>query len=537
MTYAQIRDILDSGGPLMREQASYDVGYYLFDIKVEPEKKRIEASLTVRARIVQPLYWFVLDLDTVLFIESVKEIDPDGRERTRDYKRDIGKVWIDLARTVQPGEVVDISIKYSGIPRVAKRPPWDGGFTWEKTESGAHWIATSCQGEGADIWWPCKDHVSDEPDSMDLFVTVPSGLTAACNGQLVEKMDKEDGTSSFHWFISNPINIYNVALNIAPYVLLKDSMDCIDGSKYPIEFYVLPEDEEKGRAFMPEIKDHLSFMERHFGPYPFRSDKYGVVQTPHLGMEHQSIIAFGSNFKNGSMIGKDWGFDELHHHELSHEWWGNMVTNSDWKDAWIHEGFGTYAQVLYVEEKQGFDKSVEYLEDMRFHSRNPVINRTSQTTSGGWSGPIYSKGARFLHTLRYLVGENNLRRSLRFMAYPDQSIEKITDGRQCRFVNTDDFVNIIETYSEKELDWVFEMYGYYGELPRLVYERGKDYVMISWDIPDGMYFPMPVEVKVDKKMYKLDLKRGPARVKANSKSQVTIDPNGWLMYELVVKEG
>ena len=520
----------------MAEQAAYDVGYYLLDVKVLPEKKMIEGSVLVQSKVVQPLYWFVLDLDTVLSIHDIKEILPDGREKERIFKRDVGKVWIDMGRTLQPGEQLSVQVTYSGVPREAKRAPWDGVFTWDKTKSGDHWIATTCQGEGADTWWPCKDHVSDEPDSMDLFVNVPSGLTAACNGRMIEKVEKEDSTTSFHWFISMPINIYNVSLNIAPYVLLKDEMTCIDGSTYPVEFYVLPSYEEPGKAFLPEIKDHLAFHEKHFGPYPFRADKYGVVMTPHLGMEHQSIIAYGSNFKNGSMIGKDWGFDELHHHELAHEWWGNMVTNSDWKDAWIHEGFGTYSQVLYVEEKQGFEKSVEYLQRQHFYARNPVIHRTSQTASGGWSGPIYSKGAHILHTLRYIIGESNLRRSLRFMAYPDQSLEKVKDGGQCRFVNTDDFINIAETYSGKELNWLFEMYGYQKDLPKLTYERGKDYVMIGWDLPKGTDFPMPVEVKVDKKMYKLDLKRGPARVKAKSKSEVTIDPNGWLMFELVDKQ-
>ncbi len=536
--FSQEQPITESGGPLMIEQASYDVTYYLLDVKVIPENKYVQGKVMISARVGQPMYSFVLDLDTLLHIGKVSEIDKEGRERAREWVRKGGKIWIDLERTAQPGSQIEILVAYEGRPRVARRAPWDGGFTWSKTKDGQPWVTTSCQGEGADIWWPCKDHVSDEPDSMDLFVTVPGGLVAACNGRQIEKVVDESGLEIYHWFISNPINIYNVALNIAPYEVIKDSMDCIDGTRYPIEFYVLPQDKDKGLAFMPELKEHLNFHERHFGPYPFRADKYGVAQTPYLGMEHQSIIAFGSDFKPGSMIGKDFGFDELHHHELSHEWWGNMVTVADWKDAWIHEGFGTYSQALYMEEKGGFQAYVEYLSYLKRNSLSGLLVRgESSNTSEGWSGPIYNKGAAFLHTLRYLVGERELKRSLRFMAYPDQSLEKETGGKHCRFVNTLDFKNTIETYSEKDLGWVFDVYAYQPKLPKLHYERGKDYILVSWEVPDNLYFPMPVEVKVDKKLYKLDLKRGPARVKAKEKAEVVIDPNSWLMFDLVEKKG
>jgi aminopeptidase N len=537
-TTGQIKDIYDSGGPLMPEQAAYDVTYHRLDIRVLPESKSIEATLQMIARIDQPIYWAVLDLDTLLEIYAVRETNSDGIMKPRKFFREIGKVWIELERTRQPGEELHIELEYGGIPRVAKRAPWDGGFTWDKTSEDEHWIATTCQGEGADIWWPCKDHVSDEPDSMDLIVTVPSGLVAACNGRLIEEKRPSDTTTSFHWFISNPINIYNVALNIAPYKLMSDSVDCIDGSRYPVVFYILPESYEKGKDLFEQLKKQLKFFERHFGPYPFRADKCGIVETPHLGMEHQSIVAYGAKFSDKTYFrGVDWGFDGLLHHEMSHEWWGNLVTCADWKDAWIHEGFGTYAQALYVEELQGFDAYIKFMRINSSRGDVPVVHRESQTAAGGWSGPIYAKGARILHVLRYYIGESNLRRSLRFMAYPDQSLEKISDGRQCRFVSTDDFINIAETYSEKELDWIFEVYAYQAELPKLIYEKEEKTITLSWDVPNDLYFPMPVQVRVDKKMYKLELKRGPGQLRVKKNSDIEIDPNGWLMFDLIYKRG
>ncbi len=527
---------METGGPLMHEQASYDVVYHDLKIQVFPDKKFIDGSLLMRARVINPLYNLVMDLDTTFTIESVVENRESLEPKDRGFKREEGKIWIDLAHTRQPGEFVEVVVQYSGNPREARHAPWDGGFSWKETSDGDHWIATTCQGEGADLWWPCKDHVSDEPDSMDLTVRVPRNLVAACNGKLVGQTDHTDSTTSYHWFISNPINIYNVALNIAPYELIEDSRNCIDGTTYPVHFYVLPASKKKGFELVEDLKKQLDFFERNFGPYPFRADKCAIVQTPHFGMEHQSIVAYGAGFRRGAYFrGKDWGFDGLLHHEMAHEWWGNLVTCADWKDAWIHEGFGTYAQAMYIEELHGKEGYYEYMRNVSPKTKAPIVHKTPQTASGGWSGSIYGKGARLLHTLRYVMGEINLKRSLRFMAYPDQSLEKISDGSQCRFVNTRDFINIAETYSEKDLDWIFDVYAYRTDLPKLIYEKGDKYIMISWDVPDGLYFPMPVEVKVDKKMYKLELKRGPAQLKVKKNSKIEIDPNAWLMFDLIEK--
>ena len=346
-------DIYDTGGPLMPEQAAYDVTHYNLDLFVNPADSSIKGFVIISAKIVQPVDHFVVDLDTLLSISAINEFYSDADSQYMLFERKIGKVQINLNTTRQPGELIKIRIDYGGKPLIAVRPPWTGGFQWSKTEDGYSWIATSCQGEGSDIWWPCKDHVSDEPDSMNINIRVPDPLFCASNGKLLSQESNDDSTTTYHWFVSNPINSYNVALNIAPYKLIDTTYTSIAGDEFPVMFWVLPQDYEKGLKFFPEILEHIKFFENLLGPYPFRADKYGVVQTPHLGMEHQTIIAYGAKFNNSAMTGKNWGFDALHHHEFSHEWWGNLVTCSDWNDMWLHEGFGTYMQALYVEKLSG----------------------------------------------------------------------------------------------------------------------------------------------------------------------------------------
>lgn len=524
-------DIYDSGGALKPEQAAYNVRYYDLDLFVNPADSSIDGSVQINADIVHPIDHFVVDLDTLLTIYDVVELDSDEIETPRSFQRDIGKIWIHLGRTRQPREHVKLIIRYGGKPKAARRAPWDGGFVWAKTPGGSPWIATACQGEGPDIWWPVKDHVSDEPDSMGIHIRVPQPLVCASNGRLRSVEDHDDNTRTYHWFVSTPINNYNVALNIAPYELIEDTIQSVAGDVFPIHFWVLPEDFEKGKAFIPEIKEHLRFFEATLGPYPFRADKYGVAQTPHLGMEHQSIIAYGANFDNTAMTRKDWGFDALHHHELSHEWWGNLVTCSDWRDMWLHEGFGTYMQALYAEELDGMAAYHSYMASMRmFENDHAVAPRASQKASEIWRAPIYAKGAWTLHVLRYLIGEEALRLALRRMAYPNPAMEKITDGRQTRFASTEDFLEIAEQISGKELDWFFEVYVRQPALPELAAELTEKQLTLSWKTPDGLPFPMPIDVKIGEEILRVEIPEEGAAVKLNPGDQPVIDPDRWGLF-------
>jgi aminopeptidase N len=302
----------------------------------------------------------------------------------------------------------------------------------------------------------------------------------------------------------------------------------VAGDTVPVQFFVLPENEQDGRNLLPEILDHLAFFEDVLGPYPFRADKYGVAQTPHLGMEHQTIIAYGAGFRNESMTrGTDWGFDALHHHELSHEWWGNLITNLDWSDMWLHEGFGSYMQPLYVERKQGPEAYTAYLRNSRRGLRNEQAVAPRQVMSGKevYNGDIYAKGAWALHTMRYLLGDDIFFEVLRRQAYPDPALEAVTDGRQTRFGTTDDFMKLAERISGTDLDWFFDVYIRQPDLPELVAEQAGDTVTLSWSVPGDLPFPMPVDVRIGEVTERVDLSAGPVELRIPEGVAFEIDPD------------
>ncbi len=523
-------DPYDSGGPIMPEQAAYDVKFYDLSLTVNPADSTIHGEIVVVADLTAPLQEFVLNLDPRLQVSSTW-LKFEGRERKVDFEHENGLIKIAFPFTAQPGQSVSARVAYGGKPRVAPRPPWDGGFTWARTPSGAPWIATSCQGPGADLWWPNKDHPSDEPDSMALRITVPENLVVASNGVLRSVRENGDQTKTFHWFVSTPINSYTVALNIAPYRVIEDDFKSVDGTNFPVKFWLLPESYENGQKLFPEILDHLRFFEKYFGPYPFRAQKYGVAETPHLGMEHQTIIAYGAKFNNGSMTrGVDWGFDALHHHELAHEWWGNLVTCADWKDFWIHEGIGSYTQAMYVEELFGEARYHEYMKSVRgrMQNRKPLAPRFSVSAENA-TRDAYFKGAWMLHTLRYLVGKDAVYKALRRLAYPDASWEKRTDGGQCRFASSNDFVRLAEEASGQELDWFFEIYLREAKLPELLVERDGNSVLLTWKTPRNLPFPMPVEVQIKNKKKRVEFKDGEARISVKEKEEFVVDPDNWVL--------
>jgi aminopeptidase N len=508
----------DSGGPLMPEQAAYDVKSYDLALTVNPTEQSIMGALTVQARIVHPTAWLVLDLDEPLRVEAVTDVSTAGRQRPLEFERRGGKLWIAFPMMKQPGTEARVRVQYGGKPRVAPRPPWVGGFVWAKTPSGAPWVTVACQNDGADIWWPCKDHPSDEPETMSLHITVPEPLIAAANGKLQSVVKNPNGTQTFNWLISNPINNYDVSVNIAPYRTVEGQFKSITGESVPVFFYALPENYEKAQVLFTQFLDHLRFLEGHLGPYPFRADKIGVAETSYLGMEHQTITAYGNNYKNNA-----YGFDGLLFHEIGHEWWGNLVTASDWRDMWIHEGFQSYMDALYAGQLKGEAGYRQYMAGLRGGIRNhqPVAPRESRTTTQIYfqapdyvnsDGDIYSKGAWILHSLRYLIGDKAFFTALRRMAYPDPGMEKVKDGSQCRFVTTDDFRRIAEEASGTKLDWFFEVYLRQPKLPRLLTETRGNSLVLRWETPDNLPFPMPVEVNWGTKTERVAMPRGTATI-------------------------
>ena len=521
----------DSGGPLRPYQAVYDVTHYALSVHVFPEDSAISGKVIMTASMVHPSDMVEMDLDPLLSIEELFLIK-EGNEYPINYEHKEGIIHIQLPVVMQAGKEIQLAVSYKGKPRVAPRPPWDGGLSWARTADGSPWIATSCQINGADLWWPCKDHVSDEPDSMSIQIRVPSTLVAASNGKQLGIEDHKDGSTSYHWKVSTPINIYNVALNIAPYELIEGSNTSPDGFEYPVYFWVLPEDLDKGKKLFPQIIEHLQFYEKLLGPYPFRADKYGVAQTPHLGMEHQTVIAYGANFKNTSMTGSDWGFDNLHHHELGHEWWGNLVTASDWRDMWIHEGFCTYMQALYVEEHVGKEGLIEFMKKSRgFGNERAIAPMGSKSVQEIYRAPIYNKGAWVLHSLRSYIGDRDFFSSLRKMCYPNKASELTTDGSQTHFASTSEFIRLAENISGKELKWMFDVYVRQPKLPVLQMKREGDQMEFTWKAPDKLPFYMPIEIKVNGEEMLLEMENGTTKVNIPNDAKIELDPNVKVLFE------
>jgi aminopeptidase N len=537
-----------SGGVLTPEQAAYDVLHYALALRIEPERRRIEGRLEMTARLVEEAREIALDLDTALELEQVLALDPKTKRSTKlAARRTEGRIHIPL-EGVRKGDEFAIAVLYAGEPHVARHPPWDGGFSWSKTKGGEPWIATSCQGEGADLWWPCKDHPSDEPDGFTLRVAVPEPLVVASNGRLMNVLagglsgpmlepSSEKGWRTYHWEVTTPINNYGVALAIAPYETLTEQVESVAGGSYDFTFWVLPEHLEQAKQVFGEFQRELRTLEELCGPYPFRADKAGVAEVPFLGMEHQSIIAYGANFRGDPALGYD--YDWLFHHELSHEWWGNLVTARDWSDFWIHEGLGTYMQALYLERRFGPEAYRRKLADDlgQVKNRGALAPRSARTTQQMYFSPstpdapdidVYVKGAWVCHGLRWLVGDEAFFKLLRRWAYPDPALEATTDGSACRLTDSAEMIAIAERETGLELDWYFDLYLRQPALPALHAREKAGALELEWKTPGDAPFPMPVEVQVGERRVRIAMADGRGRVELGGE-RWTLDPDAWLL--------
>ena len=526
----------ETGGPLRFEQAVFDVLSYDISINADPIRKSISGTTVMIARTVIPTNVIVLDLDRPYTISKLTE----GGRGVKFQHKD-GKIWIWFSMTKQVGDEIKTVITYAGTPREAPRPPWIGGFMWKKTADGSDWISVALQNDGADLMFPCKDHPSDKPATASMHITVPDPLVAAGPGKFEGVKKNAGGTSTYNWRMTNPIANYSLVFNAAPYKIIQDKYKSVTGETLPIVFYVLPESFAKGPGLIAEQKKYLAFYEKYLGPFPFRSQKVGIVETPHLGMEHSTAIAYGNQFKYNE-DGTDW----LLLHEFGHEWWANLVTASDWRDFWIHEGFQSFMDTFYTETLHGREA---YMKAMRarqkgFRNMQPVAPREPKIAYQVYmaepdylksDGDIYGKGAYFLHTLRYLIGDDAFFKALRHMAYPTKAMEKITDGRQARLVNTDDFLTIAEQDSGMELDWFFELYLRQPKLPKLEaltvvsFDPNKpNQLELRWITPNDMPFPMPVDVVINGKTQRVEMKDGKGTVSFTGTAPV-VDPDGWVL--------
>lgn len=477
-------DSLRGGLPL--ERTCYDVRFYHLDVRIDPADSSVRGTNTIVFTATAASRRIQVDLFPVM---SVDKITLTGASEALNYTRDGEAMFIDLPAVLKPGRQYSMRIDFGGRPQVAKNPPWGGGFTWARDSRGEPWIAVTSQGTGASLWWPCKDHQADEPDSVLLSVTVPTGLEDVSNGRLRSTTKLADGWTRFDWIISYPINNYNVTVNIGRFAHFSDTRTSIAGKPLTLDYYVLPENLDAAKAQFDQVKGMMQCFESTFGPYPFLRDGYKLIESPHLGMEHQTAVAYGNKYVNGyrgrgsSPAGVD--FDFIIIHESAHEWWGNNVTSKDIADMWIHESFGAYAEAVYVECRWGKERALEYINGKKLNVRNdrPIIGTPGVNNEG--SGDMYDKGQLVLNTLRHVIDN-------------DTTWFGILSGLQKTYalstVTADDIFGFINKAAGKDLTPIHDQYFRRTGIPKLIVfvtKKGTDVsARYRWST-DGGEFAMP----------------------------------------------
>ena len=476
-------------GSITPERAWWDLTYYHLDIRVNPADSTIAGSNTIQYRVLAPGQRMQIDLQAPMKVEKVVQ-----NGKTLSFQQD-GNAWfVELPDPRKPGAIETVAVHYSGRPQVARNPPWDAALSWRTDDNGKPFVATSCQGDGASLWWPCKDHMYDEPDSMLISVRVPAGLMDVSNGRLRGIENNGDGTKTYHWFVDNPINNYGVNVNIGDYVHFSETYQGEKG-ELDCDYYVLPYNLEKAKEQFRDVPRMLAAFEHWFGPYPFYEDGFKLVEVPYLGMEHQSSVTYGNGFQNGyrgyDLSGSDWGlkFDFIIIHEAGHEWFANSITYKDIADMWVHEGFTAYSENLFLDYHYGKEASADYVIGTRRNIRNdrPIIGLYDVNQSG--SGDMYYKGANMLHTLRQVVNDDEKWRSILRNMNRDFYHQTVT-SRQ------------IEAYLSRQagrgLSAFFDQYLRTTMIPALEYRAEGKKLRYRWsNCVDG--FDMPVKVLLDGK--------------------------------------
>ena len=519
----------NSGGVMPAEQKRVHFDHAELHIAVDPSQQRIDATATLSFTAREPTNVLVLDLDRNLPISA---IELDGKPvAATDWSNPEGRLRVQLSRTLSAGEHIATTVHYGGQPHVAKKAPWDGGFVWSHTKDGQPWVGSAVEGEGCDLFWPCIDHPQGKPDLVDLYVTVPKPLVAPGNGVLVEISDKGD-KRTYHWRAKHPTT-YAISINVGPYQELTGEYHSRYGNVIPLQYWYLAGEEEQARKLFAEFPRMLAFNEALIGPYPFGDEKMGVVETPYLGMEHQTINAYGNHYaKDGS------GFDWLLQHEFAHEWFGNQVTNADWDDMWLHEAFATYMQPLYSQAINGDRGYYAWLDKMRLTLRDrfPIVSGSSKTEAQVYDddhGPgldIYNKGALMLHSLRALIGDREFFECLHVLVYdtPDPKPGHFTP----HYASAHDFIDIVNKVTGRDLSWFFNVYLYQAALPALDEQRQGNTLSLRWRTPHDLPFPMPVEVQVDGSLHVLPMTHGEGRLEVPADALVVIDSHSKLLRDL-----
>ena len=466
----------------------YDINYYHLDVKLDPARRFISGTNLFRFTATQDFSRLQFDLFANLQVEKVLY-----RGKDLPFTREANAVFVTFPKPIQKGSRDEFTVQYSGNPIVAKKAPWDGGMVFTQDANGKPWVATACQGTGASIWWPTKDQQSDEVDSMLISVSVPKGLKDVSNGRLRKTTKLKGGYTRFDWAVRNPINNYDVALNVGDYQHFSGGTYAGEKGPLTLDYWVLPENLAKAKKqFADNVKPMLKSMEHWFGPYPFYADGYKLVDAPHLGMEHQSAVAYGNKYLNG-YLGRDrsntgWGlkWDFIIVHESGHEWFGNNITTQDIADMWVHESFTTYSESLFVESQFGKQAGQEYIHGQRRNIQNdgPIIGPYGVNKEG--SGDMYDKGSGMLNMLRVSLDD-------------DEKWHRLLRGLSSTFyhqtVTGQQIIEYINRESGKDFTKIFNQYLRHPSIPTLEVRFENSQALARW-VADVPGFDMPVRVRL-----------------------------------------
>jgi aminopeptidase N len=479
-TFTHADTLRGSNGP---GRAWWDATFYDLHVAVSPADSSIRGWNAITYRALKPSAEMQIDLQVPLEVDSMVQ---SGKRVT--YRRD-GNAFFAAVPSLAAGASATVTVFYHGKPRAAMRPPWDGGFIWQQDSLGRRWIATANEGLGASVWWPNKDYLADEPDSQRIAITLPDSMVDVSNGRLRTTTHNPDGTTTYEWFVEDPINNYDVEVNAGQYAHWSDTFNGESGGgPLTLDFWSLSYHADTAKVQFQQAKSMLACFEHWFGPYPWYKDGYKLIEAPHLGMEHQSGVAYGNKFKNGysgrdlSGTGEGLTWDFIIVHESAHEWWGNSITVKDAADMWIHEGFANYSEGLYAECKDGKEAGAQYIIGSRRNIRNdaPIIGTYGVNSEG--SGDMYYKGGSMLHMIRQIVSD-------------DEKWRSILRGIQSRFRHQTVTGQQIEDYmiraSGLNLAPVFQQYLTTPKVPVLEYKQTPAGTAYRWaEVVPG--FAMPV---------------------------------------------
>ena len=473
-------------GSLGPERTWWDVVFYDLHVKLDPADSTIRGWNGISYRVTGPARAMQIDLQAPLEIDSVLQ---DGRRLS--YRRDGNAFFVSVLGKQPKGAVRTLTVYYHGRPQVAQRPPWDGGLIWARDPDGRAWISTACQGLGASVWWPTKDTQADEPDSQRVALTVPDSLEAIANGRLRAVDRGTNGWATWEWFVTSPINNYDIAAYVGRYGQFTDVYEG-EGGQLTLDFRPLASNVDAAHEQWRQVRPMLKCFEGWFGPYPWYRDGYQLIEAPHLGMEHQSAVAYGNGYRNGykgtDLSGTGWGltWDFIIIHESAHEWWGNSITTADMADMWVHESFANYSESLFTECQYGRAAGAAYVIGTRNLIRNdrPIVPPYGVNAEG--PRDMYYKGGNMLHTIRQVIGSDSTWRAV-LRGLQAEYRHRIVTGRQIQ--------EYISARSGVDLRKVFEQYLTTTQVPMFEYRLDGKALTYRWaNVVPG--FAMPVRVAV-----------------------------------------